>query len=137
MKLMAEQLKKTKNLRDGVFLWMTQPPVGKTATGAVVVREASLVSVMFFVLPLSLPQFRPVTRRTLRFLYLEIFTDLVFHLEIQSMNAAVVCFSQMDFMAELLRFHVMEANAFTSDLLQKYDFDVFDVHYYMCYVTDL
>jgi hypothetical protein len=40
-------------------------------------------------------------------------------------------------MAEMMRFHVMEANNFACDLMEKNELDVFDVHYYMSYITDL
>ena len=40
-------------------------------------------------------------------------------------------------MSEMMRFHVMEANAYSCDVMQKNKIDVFDLHYYMCYVTDL
>ncbi|CAG0920739.1 unnamed protein product [Notodromas monacha] len=43
----------------------------------------------------------------------------------------------LNFLAEMMRYHVMEANAYSLDLMIKEEIDVFDLHYYMCYVTDL
>ena len=48
---MVNAVKNTKNLREGVFLWMTQPPVGKKATAPFLCREVSRLSEHTSLLP--------------------------------------------------------------------------------------